>query len=208
MNASLSNATAGARATQPMTDIRDIKPILPLPGVEWLPIVLTVLACILLAVLTWLAWKWWKKRRNKESHIPALPPHEQAFNDLDQLQAAPDLADKPYYFRISQILRAYVGARFNLNALEMTTEELLPALKKTPLDKDALRDVKKFCTSSDLVKYATFERGKEQRDADHDLVRSLITRTAEQPEAKGKTSEQSFSFEPMTPDTMPKEIKR
>lgn len=208
MNASLTNATTGALATQPMNDIRDIKPILPLPGVEWLPVALTVLACIILALLTWLAWKWWKKRKDNTAQIPVLPPHEQAFKDLDILQAMPEIGDKPYYFRISQILRAYVGGRFHMNALEMTTEELLPALKKTPLDKDALRDIKKFCTSSDLVKYATSEVGKDQRDADHAMVRALITRTAQQPEAEDKTPEESFSFATSPSDSMPKEIKR
>lgn len=112
MNASLTNATTGALATQPMNDIRDIKPILPLPGVEWLPVGLTVLACIILALLTWLAWKWWKNARITQPRSLYCPPHEQAFKDLDILQAMPEIGDKPYYFRISQILRAYVGADF------------------------------------------------------------------------------------------------
>ena len=200
MNQTLTNATGAA---QPMTDIRDIKPILPLHGMEWLPVTLVILGCILLAILAWFAWKWWKKRTKNASPIPVLLPHEQAFKDLDQLQAASDLGDKPYYFRISQILRAYVGARFHINALEMTTEELLPALKQTPLRREELRDIKAFCISSDLVKYATAEMGTKRRTADHDLVRNLVARTAEQPKAEGTKPEQTIAV-----DTMPQEIKR
>ena len=204
MNASLTNAAGtGAASAQPMTDIRDIKPILHLPGVEWLPVAFTVLGCILLAVLIWFTWRWWKKRTRKETQIPALPPHEQAFRDLDLLQTAQDLADKPYYFRISQILRAYVGARFHVNALEMTTEELIPVLKKTSLTREGLKDIRTFCASSDMVKYAAAEVGIQRRITDHDLVRSLVARTAEQPETADKQPEPPASF-----DTMPKTIQK
>lgn len=59
---------------------------------------------------------------------PPRPPHEVALEALDALAASPLLDEgrvKEYHSELSEILRRYVGARFDRPALDWTTEEIL-----------------------------------------------------------------------------------
>jgi hypothetical protein len=64
---------------------------------------------------------------------------------------------KDFYFRLSEILRGYLGERYGFDALECTSSELMAQLRrlKAPgLPEDGLM---RFISESDLVKYARAE---------------------------------------------------
>ena len=174
MNQTVNNAT---RLSQPMTDIRDIKPLEALPAIDWLRVGLAAGAVILLIVLAWLCWRRWRKRTTPQIVTPPLPAHEQAYRDLDLLASLDDLEDKPFYFRLSHILRTYLEARFGIRALEMTTEELLPVLKATDMNRESVLAVREFCATGDLVKYAGSRQGVRTREQDLAVVRGVVDRS-------------------------------
>ncbi|WP_462323784.1 hypothetical protein [Desulfoplanes sp.] len=176
MNQTLTNAT---HLSHPMTDIRDIKPLQSMPSIDWRMVGMTAGTVVLVIVLAWLCWRRWKKRTTQEIVTPPLPAHEQACRDLDLLASMDDLGDKPYYFRLSHILRTYLESRFGIRALEMTTEELLPALEKTGMEQKGIRSVKNFCATGDLVKYADSRQDENKRHNDLTMVRELVDTTRE-----------------------------
>lgn len=110
----------------------------------------------------------WLKRPRPVVTAPAKPPepaHVRARAALDAL-AAQNLPGqgrvKEFYFRLSEIIRGYLGELYAFDALESTTPELLEALRTrhTPgLPMDALKD---FAWQSDFVRYAKQEPGADE----------------------------------------------
>lgn len=140
-------------------DIRDIKGPLAIPFA-----VVTLLPWLaaLLAVAAAAAWLYRRYRRGSapETLVPALPPrpaHEVAREALDALEAAGLLERgeiKTYHIRLSDILRVYVEGRFDVDAMEMTTGEVLDGLLRTDADRGAVADVRRVLDRCDLVKFA------------------------------------------------------
>ena len=76
-----------------------------------------------------------KKRRGKPAPPPEPPKPEDevALAALMALEKSSTLGKgefKTYYFKASEILRTYIGARFGFDAMEMTTRELLDELMR------------------------------------------------------------------------------
>ncbi len=181
MKETLANATHAAGLTQPMTDIRDIKPLEALPAVNWLVVGLAGLALMLVLLLLWFLWQR-RKQKTSPNTVPCLPAHEQAYRELDRLaaeDASGSLLDRPYYFRLSLILRTYLEARFPVRAVTMTTEELVPALRHTGIDTESIRAIQHFCHTGDRIKYAGTRQDKDTRKKDLAFVRHLVTTTRE-----------------------------
>ena len=140
-------------------DIRDIKGPLAIPFavVTLLPWIAAVLA--LAAAGAWL-YRRYRRRSRPEALVPTLPPrpaHEVAREALDALEAAGLLERgeiKTYHIRLSDIVRVYVEGRFGVDAMEMTTAEVLDGLLRTDADRGAVADVRRVLDRCDLVKFA------------------------------------------------------
>jgi hypothetical protein len=120
-----------------------------------------------------------ERRRRAEEAERLRPAHEVALEKLDALLKE-DLLKKGQYrifcFRISEIIRGYVGRRFAFDSLELTTTELMEAARSrytAGLDLDELCG---FCNSTDLVKFAkaapTDAEISRMVDAAYSIVRS------------------------------------
>ncbi|HEY3452901.1 MAG TPA: hypothetical protein VGK67_41550 [Myxococcales bacterium] len=126
--------------------------------------VLWIVAATLLATLAALfLWQWIKSRPKKTRLVPVaprLPAHERALQALGTLQREDLPAQgrpKEFHFRLSEILRDYLGDRFGFLALDMTTEELLATLQRTQTPGLDYRRFEQWCREGDLVKFARQE---------------------------------------------------
>jgi hypothetical protein len=61
---------------------------------------------------------------------------------------------KEFHIQASEILRTYVGQRFRVDALEMTSYEVLAALDRRKADARVLEGLGAFLEQCDLVKFA------------------------------------------------------
>ncbi len=104
-----------------------------------------------------------RRLRNRAQHRPAPPPrpaHEVALERLDRLGAQLAGADdlRPFVFELSEIIRQYLGARFNFDSLELTTEELVLRLRRrVPVQEMrgfVLGEAEGWLAGCDLVKFA------------------------------------------------------
>jgi hypothetical protein len=111
-----------------------------------------------LGLLGWRLWRWWKARRRAgEAPPPAVPPEVRFAGRLDELEGerlGEQGRGREHWFRLSEAVRDYLGAVTGLNALDLTTEELLAALARQPDPRLPLEPVRAFCETSDLVKFA------------------------------------------------------
>ncbi|MFP2932090.1 hypothetical protein ACLESO_44385 [Pyxidicoccus sp. 3LG] len=127
-------------------------------------LVLTLLGALAAALLAWALWRWWKNRPKHVVVPPPLPLDVRTRSALDSLKAQ-DLPAKghvkDFYFRLSEIIRGYLGERYGFDALECTSSELMASLRRLQapgLPEDALM---RFVSESDMVKYAKAESSPE-----------------------------------------------
>ena len=95
-----------------------------------------VLLVILLAALAYIAYRIYVKRfaRKREDVSPEelLPPHEKALMALSQLRDEKlwqGGREKEYYTHLTDILREYLSGRFGIQAMEMTSSQIVEALR-------------------------------------------------------------------------------
>jgi hypothetical protein len=146
----------------------------------------------LVAALALLAYGvvWWRRRAARPPPPPPPkprpPPYEEAIERLRALEAEQLVAKgekQPYFFRLAEIARDYLGRRYGFDALELTTRELLAELRRrsTPgLEFDQLSD---FLESADLVKFARIEPTDGQCKGALDMVHRFVERTRPAPQA-------------------------
>ena len=89
---------------------------------------------------------------------PPTPAHQQALAQFATIK--PECLEtenefKIYYDQITNILRQYIENRFNLNAKELTSDEIIRKLTDTN-NAAALRELKEILTTADLVKFAKY----------------------------------------------------
>lgn len=90
--------------------------------------------------------------------VPSRPPGEVAIERLSAIRARGDFARdgyRPFAFEIAEIVRAYLGARYGFDSLELTSTELLAELERfAPHLVAAGSEVVRFLEDTDLMKFA------------------------------------------------------
>lgn len=126
-----------------------------------------VLAFLLLVVIGYLAYRWMSQRETKPE--PPPPPPQIPFkNPLHVLKerinvlSGPDspLADrnfKEFYVLLGDSIREYFEDVYMINALEMTSGEILGELRDYPAENEIISITRKVLYEADMVKFAKFE---------------------------------------------------
>jgi hypothetical protein len=121
-------------------------------------------------------------RRWLRRPTPPVAPEVWALRALQELSAGDWIAAgriREYYYRLSEVVRAYIERKFGLAAPEMTTEEFLNSLTRErtalPCEPGALRA---FLTACDIVKYAGYMPDRASADDALGTARAFINSTA------------------------------
>lgn len=144
-------------------DIKTIKPIMSAPFLwselfTWVGYALLVLALIAIVVLLLLKYVF-KKRVpliSKEPE-PVIPPHIVALNRLEAIKAEKAWQSgniKAFYTDVTDVLRVYLEGRFAINAMELTSDEIMALVKKEPALEVVRTKLRQLLELSDLVKFA------------------------------------------------------
>jgi hypothetical protein len=164
-----------------MKDINDVKKMIEFPN--FLPFILLVFF-IVLAVAVFFGLKLYRRlEKIRVAAAPAMPPWDEALQAIDLLDGLDLIAKgliKRYYYGLSEILKRYIERRYEFNAVEQTTTEIIYTMKyhKVP-ERD---DFGKFFNRADMVKYAKFVPQPEELGAAAVQVRELVIKT--KPEEK------------------------
>lgn len=160
-------------------DISDIKgPIKARPALwPWL-------VALLVAAAAWYGWKSWKARRLAPDGTPlpmtpVLPPEEVAARAIAALRASGlwESDQAAYYLRLTDILRAYLEARYGKPVTAMTSVEVARLVKARAQDLQIGGSIRELLTRADLVKFAKGKPGAEEGPRDADLALNLIKAT-------------------------------
>jgi LPXTG-motif cell wall-anchored protein len=118
----------------------------------WLVIIFSLLIA---GIAGWFFY--FRKEKEVIEIKPKLPAHQIALQRLSSLKKK-DLIkkgkEKEYYSEITEIIRVYLGDRYNVHALELTTNEIINRLKFENVSPDHKFSLKEILETADLVKFA------------------------------------------------------
>lgn len=118
---------------------------------------LAILAAIILIIV--LIKKLTKKKPGIiiQETTPSIPAHIKALEMLEQIKQDAIWKDnkvKEYYSSIADTVRLYIEERFNINALELTSDEILHVFKSQVVDSESKAKLQQILILSDFVKFA------------------------------------------------------
>lgn len=129
-----------------------------------------LLILIILFLITMGIYAYLRKKNNRPLFVriePELPPHVKAMSELEHIKQEKlwqQGREKDYHTRLTDVLRVYLHDRFGLNALEMTSAEILDVLHSLPEAKSVYIQLKQVMELSDFVKFAKFQPVPEENE--------------------------------------------
>ena len=116
---------------------------------------------------------------------PPLPPHEIALRDLKRLHGErlwQEGKHKQYYSSLTDILRAYIAGEWGVGALEMTSDEIIEAMRSVELPQKQAMDLTELLRDADLVKFAKAMPEAEANEAAYTMALNFVEQTMPKPE--------------------------
>jgi hypothetical protein len=135
------------------------------------------------AVLAFLVRKWMQRPRPVAPPPPPRPPWEVAFEKLDEVRHAGLLEVgrfQEYFDRVNDAVRAYLGARYDFDGLESTSDEILSSLSHANVGDLAMPGVVDFLTECDLVKFANMTPSQAACERALDSAERIVRTTMPQ----------------------------
>lgn len=180
--------TIDVDTTQPFKPIYDILPVESSIWDYWplILVILIVLACFYAAYIIYKRRK--KKKLAQDAPVSPEQAHEKALRLLQQLKKKNLWQSgqvKEYYAELSMILRGYLEDRFSVNALELTTDDLLRLAKKDNRLRPIRPELKHVLGVADLAKYAKAQPLPSEQTAAIDTAVAIIQKTKFNAEEEG-----------------------
>lgn len=145
-------------------ELKDIQPPLEVGIPSW-RLLWWLLGAVVAGLLGWALVRWLRRPRAAPVVVaPPLPLDQRTRNALKELEAQALPAQgrgREFYFRLSEIVRGYLGERFAFEALECTSTELMAAVRKLRAPGLPEEELQRFVSESDLIKYARGEASPE-----------------------------------------------
>lgn len=122
---------------------------------------------------------WWFKWRKKEEeeYVDPRPAWEIAFADLAELKDKnlPEKGElKLFYIELTEIIRRFVGKKFEFDAIDLTTSEIKEKLDELSVDENYTKEFTEFLEQADLIKFAKFIPSQDQPNLDWQTAFSMV----------------------------------
>ncbi len=134
----------------------------PIKFKEVFPWILGVLVLVLIAFGVWYWLKHRKPKVDVDGNIvrgPVIPPYDKAVGDLESLRQQKLWQSgkvKEYFSSLTDIAREYIEGQFGVNAVEMTTDDILEEVKPLHFSQETYNKLKETMEVADLVKFAKY----------------------------------------------------
>ena len=132
-----------------------------------------ILGVLLLALAGLVIWYFVKHRKQKLDENgepvkgPVIPPYTKAIGDLESLkqQKLWQVGKvKEYYSSLTDIAREYIEGQFQVNAVEMTTDDILREVQELDFDPKLYGKLKGTMELADFVKFAKYNASPLEND--------------------------------------------
>ena len=174
-------------------DIKTIKTIMSAPFYwselfTWVGHVL--LAFLVVGIIVLVLLKYVLKKKVPfidQTPQPVIPPHIVALEKLEEIKVQKiwQCGDiKVFYTQVTDVLRVYLEGRFGINAMELTSDEIMALVKKEPGLNEVRAALKDLLTLADLVKFAKMVPIENQNERSLLIAFDVVDKTkpVEEPE--------------------------
>lgn len=154
-----------------------------------------LLVLLLIAILIY-AWTIYKKRGSLLPPKPLPTPYEVAIGALRRLKERKlweNGMEREYFTELTDILRVYMEGRFGINAMEMTTRQIIQKLSANPEVKDKKEYMREILDMADFVKFAKATPMAEDNVRAYDKAISFVEETKPEEIADPDASKDSDS---------------
>lgn len=149
---------------------------------DWTPIIWQILLVILLSAVGYYLYK--RLRSNKPiikriKVVKKVLPHQKALKEIERIKSEKMTSSedqKAYYTQLTDTLRTYLQDRFGINAMEMTSGEIIDRLRQEE-DKEKLDELRELFETADLVKFAKYSALINENDRNLTTVVAFINDT-------------------------------
>ena len=154
---------------------------IPFAWLDLIPTFLYLIASIFGLVISYLLYRRMKKNKGinmPKKKIVKLSPYEEALKAINDLKGeAKDVIDqKNYYTKITTVIRLYIYKQFGINALEMTSGEIIEALS-CQVTTSKIDELSNLFLTADLVKFAKYSTSETDKEYYLSNVASFIEDT-------------------------------
>jgi len=141
-----------------------------------------LVALAVLAALLWLLYRYSKRlplvgpahpKPLEPAHIVALRALEKLYNQKTLLAEK----HKAYYTALTDIIREYIGRRYNIAAQEMTSTEIVGALRTTDAPPRSIEAMQGMLRVADLVKFAKYTPDLDQNEQSYHTAYHFVEDT-------------------------------
>jgi hypothetical protein len=125
-------------------------------------------------------WRWKSRKKPKPvilERVIELPAHEIALKKMEQLRSKqlPQKGQlKDYYTDLTFIFREYLEKRYQIPALESTTDEIISDLRKVNFSKNAEKPLMEVLQWADMAKFAKATPPEEFHDMAWQNTKAMI----------------------------------
>lgn len=141
---------------------------------------------LLFAFLAVAAYMWYKKYFKQKPVVvekpkEIVPPHVKALKSLKELSAKQLWQNnqyKPFHSELTEIIRLYIEERFQVPALEQTSDQILNSLYVSGMiPADVLENLKRILHTADFVKFAKYVPQSTENESSESLAELFIQST-------------------------------
>jgi hypothetical protein len=156
-----------------------------------------LLSVVVIAAFIFIYMKWLRHGRIPLMPVKKpVPPYVLAvekLNDLQQKKLWQKGAEKEYYTQLTDILRGYLSGRFGINAMEMTTPQIMSAISGNEEAMQFASYVNDVLREADFVKFAKAKPDAAENELAFTNVRQFVelTKPEEKPEEPENTQTES-----------------
>ena len=166
-----------------LTEILDIKAPYeaPLSFAELVPYIAIGLLIVFIILLAYFIIK--KRKKNEpvfKRQKPLEPPHVVALRELNALSEKKLWQQgrvKEYHSLLTEIIRRYIERRYQVHAMEQTSDEIIEALMNHDIPGEAFDELKALLSLADFVKFAKATPLPEENDKSYQQAYNFVRRT-------------------------------
>ncbi len=128
---------------------------------------------------------------------PPVPPHVAAIaalEDLHNQKLWQSDKQKLYYSTLTDILRTYISGRYSIAAMEMTTDEIIDAIKELDMPRKCAMDLQSLLRDADLVKFAKAAHDAEQNEGYYTKSYNFVEETKVVEEESAEEGEENLKI--------------
>lgn len=118
------------------------------------------------------------------------PPYEKAMRRLNEMKATGMIeksSPKQFFSEVTDIFRAYLEGRFNIQALEMTSRQIIDEIRRNPEIHLTAGQLEQLLQISDYVKFAAMDPTPDERMLTYKTIREFVESTKPVEENPKKT---------------------